>query len=69
MTVGQDRAAVEAALRSGELRCPVVRWTILLERLDAFTAEAAELAGTAPRIGSVGQTVSFVRRRLAAVAP
>ena len=41
------------------------RWTLLLERLDALTEEAAALAAVHPRLGSVGQTLSFLRRRIA----
>lgn len=44
------------------------RWTLLLERLDALTEEAAALAVVHPRLGSVGQTLSFLRRRIAEVA-
>lgn len=45
------------------------RWTLLLERLDALAAEASDLAAVHPRLGSIGETLSFLRRRIAEVAP
>lgn len=48
---------------------PAARWTILLERLGAFVREAAELGGAVPRVAAIGETVAFIRRRVAQVAP
>jgi hypothetical protein len=47
---------------------PDARWTMLLERLDAIVAEAAELQRAAPRLGAIGETIGFVRRSVAAAA-
>ena len=47
---------------------PAARWIMLLERLDAIVAEAAELQETAPRLGAIGETLGFERRTLAAAA-
>ena len=45
------------------------RWTILLERLAAVAGEARSLAPVVPRAGAIGETISFLRRRIAEVAP
>jgi hypothetical protein len=45
------------------------RWTILLERLQACATEAVALGSAVPRLARVGETLSFVRRNLAGVAP
>jgi hypothetical protein len=47
---------------------PFARWTILLERLQALTDDAMSLGDDIPRVGAVGDTIRFVRRRLAEVA-
>ena len=45
------------------------RWTILLERLQACATAATGLGAEVPRLARVGETLSFIRRNLAAVAP
>jgi hypothetical protein len=45
------------------------RWTILLERLAAVAAEARSIGTQVPRVGAVGETMSFLQRRIAEVAP
>jgi hypothetical protein len=45
------------------------RWTILLERLQACSAAALDLGAEVPRLARVGETLSFIRRNLAGVAP
>ena len=45
------------------------RWTILLERLQACATAALGLGAEVPRLGRVGETLGFIRRNLAAVAP
>jgi hypothetical protein len=45
------------------------RWTILLERLQACSTAALALGGDVPRLARVGETLSFIRRNLAGVAP
>jgi hypothetical protein len=47
---------------------PSARWTILLERLQAVIDDARVLGQDIPRVGSVGDTVRYVRRNLAQVA-
>jgi hypothetical protein len=47
---------------------PSARWTILLERLQAVIDDALSLGADIPRVGSVGDTLRFVRRSLAEVA-
>ena len=68
---GPERAGAPFELYGAVAVSPYAdaRWTILLERLDAFVVEAEELGASVARVGSVGRTVSFIRRRLAAVAP
>lgn len=44
------------------------RWTLLLEHFDALIEGARDLAAVDPRLGHIGETVSYVRRTLAAVA-
>jgi Ferritin-like len=45
------------------------RWTILLERLQACATAAVALGSEVPRLARVGETLSFIRRNLAGVAP
>jgi hypothetical protein len=45
------------------------RWTILLERLQACSTAALALGAEVPRLARVGETLSFIRRSLAGVAP
>jgi Ferritin-like len=45
------------------------RWAILLERLQACATAGVGLGSEVPRLARVGETLSFVRRNLAAVAP
>jgi hypothetical protein len=45
------------------------RWTILLERLQACSTAALALGAEVPRLARVGETLSFIRRNLAGVAP
>ena len=45
------------------------RWTILLERVQACATAALGLGAEVPRLGRVGETLGFIRRNLAAVAP
>lgn len=47
---------------------PTARWQILLDRLQILAQAAAELADAVPRLGSIGQTMSFIRRNLSQVA-
>ena len=47
---------------------PPARWTVLLERLATISAEAAVLGQEVPRLGAIGETIGFVRRRIAEVA-
>ncbi len=44
------------------------RWTLLLERLNAGRAEARDVGQELPRVGVIGETLTFLRRRLAGVA-
>lgn len=45
------------------------RWTILLERLEALATEAQFLGAEVPRLTAIGETISFLRRRVTEVAP
>jgi hypothetical protein len=47
---------------------PKARWEILLDRLDTVWMEACRLADDVPRLGAIGQTVSYIRRNLGQVA-
>lgn len=48
---------------------PAARWAILLDRLHTLASAARSLEDSAPRLGVIGETVSFLRRNLGAVAP
>jgi Ferritin-like len=48
---------------------PAARWTVLLDRLHTLAAAARALDDVAPRLGVIGQTLSFLRRNLSTVAP
>jgi hypothetical protein len=47
---------------------PSVRWTILLERLQAVIDDARSLGQDIPRVAAIGDTVRYIRRSLAQVA-
>ena len=44
------------------------RWTLVLERLQSIVEEARRLGQEIPRIGTVGETLGFIRRSLAIAA-
>lgn len=48
---------------------PKARWDILLDRLDRLRMELSRLGEEAPRLRAIGETVSYLRRNLANVAP
>ena len=67
----QDRAGPPFELYDAVSVSPFLpaRWTVLLERLEACSAAALDLGAEVPRLGRVGETLSFIRRNLAGVAP
>ena len=68
---GEDRAGPPFELYDAVSLSPFLpaRWTILLERLHACANGALGLGAEVPRLARVGETLSFVRRNLAGVAP
>ena len=67
----QDRAGPPFELYDAVSVSPFLpaRWTVLLERLEACSAAALDLGAEVPRLARVGETLSFIRRNLAGVAP
>ena len=67
----EDRAGPPFELYDAVSASPFLpaRWTILLERLQACATAATGLGAEVPRLARVGETLSFIRRNLAGVAP
>lgn len=68
---GEGRAGPPFELYDAVSMSPFLpaRWTILLERLQACSTAALDLGSEVPRLARVGETLSFIRRNLAGVAP
>jgi hypothetical protein len=68
---GEERAGPPFELYDAVSVSPFLtaRWTVLLERLEACSTAALGLGAEVPRLARVGETLSFIRRNLAQVAP
>ena len=68
---GAERAGPPFELYNAVSLSPFVaaRWTVLLERLDACASAATMLGSEVDRLTRIGETLSYIRRNLALVAP
>ena len=68
---GAERAGPPFELYNAVSLSPFVaaRWTVLLERLDACASAATTLGSEVDRLTQIGETLSYIRRNLALVAP
>lgn len=68
---GEDRAGPPFEQYNAVSLSPFIlaRWTVLLERLDACASAATALGSEVDRLTQIGETLSYIRRNLALVAP